>query len=159
MQVRVIESTSLAKGVYEIVSKNIEYNNETLFKSIYDAANASRHKLAVRRGEWIGWDRVGHDRMFHRKGWKIYKENWYKVRNAEKKCGRRSAVVASKIEPSLTHLLEFGHRIYFPHTERTDGVNDVWVVPTNKRTRAFKYIEEAFNVGKGKLLGAKVDNP
>ena len=167
MQVSVIESTSLAKEVYDIVSKNIEYNNEALFQNIYDAAKVSRHKLAVRSGEWIGRNRVGHDRMFHRKGWKIYKENWYRVRGAEKKCGRRSAVVASKIEPSLTHLLEFGHNIVMPWLDDPYTGNGPFYRTVDEysgegiigRTRAFYYIAAAFYAGKTKLLEAKVDNP
>ena len=159
---RIIIVQDFKNAVSEIVEQNIEFNNETMLENIREAANLTRHKLAVRNGEWVGRHKVGHDRMFHRKGWKIYRENWYGVRGAEKKPGIRSAVVATKIEPSLTHLLEFGHRIVvgWRGSLNTDGVNmgGDWI-SVGGRTRAFHYMRDAFEAGKNKLLGAKVDNP
>lgn len=164
---KIVTETHFADGLVELVEENIEFNNETMLENIYEAAKASKHKLATRKGSWIGRNKVGHDRMFHRKGWKIYRENWYGQRNVSKTPARRTAVIASKIEPSLTHLIEFGHVIVMP------WLDDPWTgaSPILKRadqytgessaarTQAFYYIAEAYLVGKSKLMGDKVDNP
>ena len=160
MEGKVVTATHFKDGLVELVRENIEFNNETMLSNILEATKVTRHQLAVRRGEWVGFHRVGHDRMFHRKGWKVYRENWYRVRNAEKKPDKRTAVVASKIEPSITHLIEFGHRVVSAGHETSVG----WLAygdarDTGRMTRAFKYMEKAFDAGKQKLLGARVDNP
>lgn len=161
MEGKVVTATHFKDGLVELVEENIEFNNETMLQNIFDAAKATKHQLAIRQGEWVGRHKVGHDRMYHRKGWKIYRENWYGVRNAEKKPGIRTAVVATKIEPQLTHLLEFGHRIVIGWRDslNTDGVNFGGSWDYGGRTRAFHYLQEAFETGKRKLLGARVDNP
>ena len=164
---KVVVASNLSKAVQEFVEEQIEFNVETLQANILEAAKISKHQLAIRKGEWVGRNRVGHDRMFHRKGWKIYRENWYKVRNAWKKNGVHSAVIASAIEPSLTHLLEFGHVIVMPWLDDPWSGNGPFLRTNDPytgesghgRTRAFYYIAAAFYAGKTKLLEANVDNP
>lgn len=155
----VVTANHVSKEVARFVEEQIEFNIETLKDNMLEAAKASKHQLAIRTGSWVGTHRVGHDRGYHRKGWKIYRENWYKVRGAWSKGGVHSAVIASMIEPQITHLLEFGHNIKGIAERRggyhTDGVNESW----GNRTRPFFYISKAFEVGKAKLLEAKVDNP
>ena len=156
---KVVTVNNVSKAIAEFVEEQIEFNVDTLKDNLLAAAKASKHQLAIRKGSWIGTHEVGHDRGYHRKGWWIYRENWYKVRGAWSKGGVHSAVVASKVEPQITHLLEFGHNIKGFMERRggyhTDGVNESW----GNRTRRFLYMSNAFEVGKAKMLEARVDNP
>ena len=76
-----------------------------LGKVVKDAANAAKRSLSTYHGSWVGWSKVGHDRGIYSKGWKVYNHR------RSLKNGFAYATVANKNEPSLTHLLEFGHRL------------------------------------------------
>ena len=146
---KVVSPDQLSKAVAEFLDEQCEYNVNSLKENLLAAAKASKHNLSSRTGKWVRRNLVWHDRGYHRKGWKIYRENWYKARGAWDMAGTHSAVVASMIEPQLTHLLEFGHNIIIPWLDE----------PYQGRTTAYYYIKGAYLVGRQKLLEAKVDNP
>lgn len=100
-----IRPNELAEAIYESVQETVEEDYEVLGKVVRKAAGAAKKSLSKYHGTWIGFDPVGHDRGIYRKGWKVYNHR------RSLKSGFVSATVANKNEPSLTHLIEFGHRI------------------------------------------------
>ena len=100
-----IKPSQFSDAIYKAVQETVEEDYEVLGKVVKDAASAARKSLSRYSGNWVGFNRVGHDRRIYTKGWKVYNHR----RNL--KGGFASATVANKNEPSLTHLLEFGHRL------------------------------------------------
>lgn len=147
-EMKLITTSMLSKEIASIIEEQIEYNQYALWENLLAAANAAKRDLKRYRGEWVGREKVGHSRDFHSKGWRVYRENWSHGKYGWKNKGLHSAVLASYIEPSLTHLLELGHDVYFAKG-----------VPTGIRTRATKYMANAFEKGAKKLLEARIDNP
>lgn len=145
-ETKLIPTSMLAGEIVSIVKETISFNDEIMRENLLVAAKAAKRDLARYRGEWVGREPVGHSRDFHSKGWRIYRENWSHDAYGWLKPGEHSAVLASYIEPSLAHLLEFGHDVYF-----TKGV------PTGIRTKATKCMSNAFDKGVEKLLEARID--
>lgn len=143
---KIITVSMLSDAIEEIVEDHIRLNEDAIRENLLAAANAAKRDLAGYRGEWIGKENVGHSRDFHSKGWRIYRENWAYGEYGWERAGVHSAVLASYIEPSLAHLLEFGHDVY-----ARKGV------PIGIRTKATKCMSNAFDKGVEKLLEARID--
>lgn len=100
-----IRPNELAEAIYESVQETVEEDYEVLGKVVKASANAAKKSLSKYSGTWVGFEHVGHDRNIYAKGWKTY------THRKALKGGFVSATVANKNEPSLTHLIEFGHRL------------------------------------------------
>ncbi len=105
-----IRPDQLSEAIYESVQETVEEDYEVLGKVVKTSAKAAKKSLSTYSGTWIGRVEVGHDRNIYAKGWKVYNH-----RRALKN-GFVSATVANKNEPSLAHLVEFGHRIVMKGT-------------------------------------------
>lgn len=100
-----IKPHQLGDAIYESVQETIEEDYEVLGRVVRAAGNAAKKSLASYHGTWIGFEQVGHDRRIYAKGWKVYNHR----RNL--KNGFVASTVANKNEPSVSHLVEYGHRL------------------------------------------------
>lgn len=106
-----IDAGSLYEEVYEAVRQNVEHNIETLEADVYALADDAVDELKEAKGPWSQTEddpKTGRPAYFYEKGWKVYKHKMVE--------GHVDAVVANKHAPSLTHLIEFPHELfYFGH--------------------------------------------
>ena len=127
-----IDPRALAQTLHEMLEENVEHNEGVMRDDIRHAAKLAEDELHTASPKLTG---------HHAEGWRTY---------FDQRISRgivAQATVAATVKPSLTHLLEFGHRIVI-------GKRD-----TGRRTRAFYYIQHAYNTGARYLEGVKVDNP
>ena len=122
-----IDAGSLYEEVYEAVRQNVEHNIETLEADVYALADEAVGELKEAKGPWSQTEddpETGRPAYFYEKGWKAYKHRMVE--------GHVDAVVANKNAPSLTHLIEFPHRLfYFGHD-------------TGRMTEGRPHIKEAY---------------
>lgn len=115
-------------AIVEMVSENIDENERILAQNIKEAgddcANELKSTSPRRTGEYAS-------------GWKN------NFRGGE--YGHAVSVIANHTKPSLTHLLENGHELFYMGHD------------TGRRTRAFKHIEPAYEHAADELKGEGVD--
>ena len=128
----VIQPKDLASTLHAIMQDNLETNEGVAVENLKEAGDAAVNFLRANSPKLEG---------HYAEGWTAYFSDNFKRGNAAQ------VVVATKIKPSLTHLLEFGHvLVYFGHK-------------TGRRVRAIPHIAPAYKVGAAVLERAKVDNP
>ena len=141
-----IDVSQFAEAVHAIVAESIEGNEAVMREDVRKAGEAARDWLRknaphdpdsrFKRGVNKGKTKTTH----YRDGWKSYYSDRMPFLHLV------TATVATKHEPSLTHLLEFGHAKFIHGRD------------TGKRVPAHPHISEAYDVGKRVLEGAKVAN-
>lgn len=144
----VVAVDGLAQAVHDLVAQNIEENEAVMREDVKRAGDAAVKylrnnapydpKALVKRGKNKGKKKK---RLKHyRSGWTSYFSNRLLFTHMV------TATVATKVEPSLTHLLEFGHAMFVHGHD------------TGRRVPAYPHIRIAYDIGKKVLEAAKVDN-
>lgn len=142
----VVAVDDFAQAVHDLVAQNIEENELHMREDVkragetaasYLRSNAPYDAMAIiKKGSEKGQAKVVH----YREGWTSYFSDRMPFTHMV------TATVATKIEPSLTHLLEFGHEMFVHGHD------------TGRRVPAHPHISKAYDVGKKVLEAAKVDN-
>ena len=142
----VVAVDGLAQAVHDLVAKNIEENEAVMIDDVRRAGDAAVEYLrsnapydamgVIKMGSEKGTAKIVH----YRDGWTSYFSNLLPFAHMV------TATVATKIEPSLTHLLEFGHAMFVHGHD------------TGRRVPAYPHIRIAYDIGKKVLEAAKVDN-
>lgn len=150
MDIVVVAPDNFAEAVHKMIEDNIEANEVVMREDVkragkvaaewlrknapYDSAAKIKSKKNVNRGQ------RKKEGTHYRDGWTSYFSDKMAFLHL---C---TATVATKHEPNLTHLLEFGHEMFIHGHD------------TGKRVPAYPHISKAYDIGKKVLESAKVDN-
>lgn len=148
MNTIVVDVDNFAGAVVELVQKNID-DNELLMKQDVHKAGEVAAEWLRKHAPYDSWGRVKNKKSSDFGALKLahYRDGWTSYFSDRLAFSHMvTATVATKTEPSLTHLLEFGHEMFVHGHD------------TGKRVPAYPHISTAFGVGKKVLESAKVDN-
>lgn len=144
----VVAVDDFAQAVHDLVAQNIEENELYMREDVKRAGDAAvKYLRSSAPYDPKALVKSGHDKGKKKKRLKHYRSGWTDYFSDRLAFAHMvTATVATKNEPSLTHLLEFGHEMFVHGHD------------TGRRVPAYPHISKAYDVGKKVLEAAKVDN-